>query len=60
MFTWGELVLEYVKSREGLKSKLNLLFGGSMNWNPKADINSDTIVDVYDVILSAGNYGKTS
>jgi hypothetical protein len=60
MFTWGELVLEYVKSREGLISKLNLLFGGSMNWNPKADINNNTIVDVYDAILSAGNYGKTS
>jgi hypothetical protein len=56
----GRTCVGYVKSREGLISKLNLLFGGSMNWNPKADINNNTIVDVYDAILSAGNYGKTS
>lgn len=33
---------------------------GSSNWNPNADINSDVAIDVFDAIILAGNFGKTS
>jgi hypothetical protein len=33
---------------------------GNLDWNPNADINSDNIVDIYDAIILAGNYGKTA
>jgi hypothetical protein len=31
-----------------------------MNWNANADINGDNIVDVYDAMLLASNYGNTA
>jgi hypothetical protein len=31
----------------------------SRNWNPAADLNSDGIVDIYDMILLAANFGKS-
>jgi hypothetical protein len=30
------------------------------HWNVIADINGDNIVDIYDAILFAQNYGKTT
>jgi len=32
----------------------------SSNWNPNADVNSDAAIDVFDAIILAGNFGKTS
>jgi hypothetical protein len=33
---------------------------GHPRWNPNADINGDNIVDIYDAIILANNYGKTA
>jgi hypothetical protein len=30
------------------------------NWNANADINKDDVVDIYDAITLANNYGKTA
>jgi hypothetical protein len=32
---------------------------GSRKWNANANINNDNMVDIYDAIILANNYGKT-
>ena len=42
-----------------------LAFGSTYNdpkppWNPNADINNDNIVDIFDLVVVALHFGKTS
>jgi hypothetical protein len=32
----------------------------SRNWNANADITNDNVVDIYDAITLANNFGKTA
>ncbi len=33
---------------------------GDSNWNQAADLNNDDIVDIFDIVLLANNFGKTA
>jgi hypothetical protein len=34
-------------------------YPGHPLWNSDADLNQDGIVDIYDIIIMAGNFGKS-